>query len=284
MKRTRTIGLSFLAALSVTASFTATAQAKHVNTGPIKFTASANAPSFEPEGAGEVTCASGTAAGEITTAVGGHLTAVLTGCATEEKQCQSAGEPAGTIKIEELATELGYISAAKGEVGTLFKPAAGEFDTQFDCPGTPDIYIAVKESVIGRLEPVNVTGTSGELNLKGSLARQEVEKFQSGLKHTLLFEVSTEGQAGFEKGEFISFGGVQTVDWMTANSEQVETRGSRTKTYPDAAKVITTGAQPEYARCRKAKQGKWKNATCSEPAKFKGGKFTGKYELFPVPS
>lgn len=286
MKRTRTIGLAFIAALALAALFAAAAQAtKHVNNGPLKFTATSSAPSFEPEGAGEVTCTSGSAAGEITTAASGHMTAVLTGCSTEGQQCHSAGEPEGTIAIEELATVLGYINRTKGEVGTEFKPATGEFVAKFDCPGTPDIYIAIKEDVIGRLEPVNVVATTGALNLKGALARQEVEKFQGGPKRTLLFEVSTEGQAGFEKGEFIAFGGVQTVDWMTSNSEQEEVaRGSKIKRYPDAAKVITTGAQPEYARCRKAKQGKWKNTACTEKAAEKNGKFKGRYELFPVPS
>jgi hypothetical protein len=286
MKRIRSIGLTFIAALALASLFAASAQAtKHVNNGPLKFTATSSAPSFEPEGAGEVTCTSGTAAGEITTAVSGHMTAVLTGCATEGQQCHSAGQPEGTIATEELATELGYINRTNGEVGTEFKPASGEFFAKFDCPGTPDIYIALKEAVIGRLEPVNVVATSGALNLKGALARQEVEKFQGGAKHTLLFEVSTEGQAGFEKGEFISFGGVQTVDWMTSNSEQEEAaRGNKIKRFPDAAKVITTGTQPEYARCRKAKQGKWRDAACTVKAVEKNGKFKGRYELFPVPS
>jgi hypothetical protein len=214
----------------------------------------------------------------------GRLTAVLTGCATEGKQCHSAGKPEGAIAIEELATELGYIKRAKAEVGTHFSPATGEIYAAFDCPGTPDVYIAIKESVIGRLEPVNVVATTGGLDLKGSGARQEVEKFEGAAKNTLVFDVSTEGQAGFEKGEFISFGGVQNVHWMTTNSEQVEVKGNRTKTYPDEAKVITTGAQPEYARCRKAHAGKWKNPACTEKAAEKNGKAKGRYELFPVPS
>jgi hypothetical protein len=286
MRLCRTMGLCVIAAFALTALFAATAQAKHANTGPIKFTAvSTNTPNFEPEGAGEVTCASETAAGEITTAVSGHMTAVFVGCATEGKQCNSAGEPEGTIKTEELKTETGYINKAKGEVGTDFKAASGEFYAKFDCPGTPDIYIAVKESVIGRLEPPNVLATTSTWDLKGSLARQEVEKFgSSGSKDTLVFEVSTKGQAGWEIGEFVSFGGVENVDSITTYSEQEEHKGKKINKYPDAAEVITTGAQPEYVRCRRAKQAKWSNAVCTEKAIEKHGRFKGKYELIPVPS
>ncbi len=286
MKRIRMMRLCVIAAFALTALFAATAQAaKHENKGPIRFTAaSTNTPSFEPEGAGEVACVSETAAGEITTAVSGHLTAVLVGCATEGKQCNSAGEPAGTIETEELETETGYINKAKGEVGTDFKAASGEFYAKFDCPGTPDIYIALKESVIGRVESSNVLATTSTVDLKGSLARQEVERFEGGGKDSLVFEVSTKGQLGWEKGQFVSFGGVQNVDSTTTNLEQEERSGKKIKKFPDAAEIITTGAQPEYARCRKAKHAKWNNAACTARAGEKNGQFKGHFELFPVPS
>jgi hypothetical protein len=283
-KRIRTIGLCVIAAFALVALFAATAQAKHENKGPIKFTsASTSAPSFEMEGAEEVTCTSETAAGEITTATSGRLKPVFVGCATEGKQCQSAGQAEGTVVTEELATETGYINRANGEVGTDFKPAAGEFYAKLDCPGTPDIFIAIKESVIGSL-PANVIATSSESVLKGALARQEIERFESGPKDTLLFQVSTKGQAGWEKGEFVEFTGDENLTSVVTNSEQTEPRGKKIKAYPDPAEVITTGAKPEYARCRKAKASKWKNPACTEQANQKNGKFKGKYELFPVPS
>jgi hypothetical protein len=282
MKRIRTTGLCVIAAFALTALFAATAQAKHENKGPIKFTAvSTNTPSFEPEGAPATVCASETATGEITTAVSGHLTAVFAGCATEGKPCHSAGEAAGIIKTEELSSETGYINKAKGEVGTRFKPASGEFDAKFDCPGTPDYFFTVKESVIGRLEAPNVIATSGESDLKASpLERQEVEKFEGGLKRTPVYQYSSKG----EGGPLLTKPGALNVDWMTTNSEQEETKGTRIKKYPDAVEIITTGAQPEYVRCRKAKAAKFKNATCTEKALEKNGKFKGHYELIPVPS
>src|SRR6202007_1535884 len=96
-KRIRTIGLCVVVALALVALFASTAQAKHENKGPIKFTsASTSAPSVEAEGAEEVKCESETAAGEITSAVSGHETAVFVGCATEGKPCHSAGQVAGT--------------------------------------------------------------------------------------------------------------------------------------------------------------------------------------------
>jgi hypothetical protein len=286
IKRIRTLSLCAIAAFVLASLFAASAQAKHQNAGPVKFTAaSTNMPSFEPEGAGEVTCTSELASGEVTSAVSGHMTATFTGCATEEKPCSSAGQPEGTIKTEELKTEIGYISKAKGEVGTDYQPASGEFYAKFDCPGNPDIYIAIKESVIGRLEPANVMTTTSKTDLKGSMARQEVEKFGAfGPKDTLLFQVSTEGQAGWEKGEFVSFGGVENVDLTTINSEQEEPRGRKVKKYADPVKVSTTGPKPEYMRCRKAKEAKFKNAACTEKAAEKNGKFRGRYEAFAVPS
>jgi len=285
-KRIRTTGLWLIAILALTALFAASAQAtKHENKGPVKFTAaSTTAPVFEPEGAGEVTCSSETATGEITSAVSGHLTAVLSGCTTEGKQCHSASASEGTIDTEELATETGYINRANGEVGTDFKPASGEFLAKFDCPGTPDIYIAIKQSVIGRLEPANTMSTSSESLLNGALAKQEINRFEGGAPDTPLFEVSTAGQTGFEAGEFVEFGGFESVHLAATNIEQVVTKGKKTKRYPDSVKVTTTGAQPEYARCRKAKGAKWKNAACTEKAVEKAGRFTGHYELFPVPS
>jgi hypothetical protein len=198
--------------------------------------------------------------------------------------CNSAGQPAGTIQTEELATETGYINRAKGEAGTLFKPASAAVLAKFDCPGSPDIYIAVKESVIGRLEPANVLATTSAFNLKGAIARQEVERFEGGPKDTLIFQVSTTGQAGWEKGEFLASTGDQNAEWLATNAEQVETKGKKTKRYPDAAKVITTGARPQYARCRKAHAAKWKNSACTERAGEKNGKSSGHYELFLVPS
>jgi hypothetical protein len=285
-KRIRTIGLCVLAALALTGLLASTAQAKHQNTGPIKFTAASTAaPSFEPEGAGEVACASETATGEITTAVSGHETDVFTGCATEGKQCSSAGQPAGTIKTEELATETGYINKAGGEAGTDFKAASGEFVAKFDCAGSlPDIYMALKESVIGRIEPTNVIATTRESSLKGSLARQEVERFEGAAKETLLFEVSTNGQVGFEKGEFVSFTGDENLHSIVTNTEQQEARGAKIKKYADPVKVIMTGARPEYARCRKAHSARWLDASCTQKSPEKNGKLKGRYELFAVPS
>jgi hypothetical protein len=285
-KRITRIAFIVVAALALAVGFGATAQAaKHQNKGPIKFTAASTAgASFESEGAGDVTCTAETAAGEITSAVSGHETQIFTGCATEGKQCQSEGQSAGTIKTEELATEIGYINRANGEVGTDFKAASGEFLMKFDCPGTPDIYIAMKESVVGRVEPANVIATTSESSLKGALAKQEVERFEGAAKDTPLFEVSTKGQVGFEKGEFVSFTGDENLHSIATNAEQEELKGAKIKKIPDATKVITTGAHPEYARCRKTHGGRWKNTACTEKATEKNGQFKGRYELFPVPS
>jgi hypothetical protein len=293
LKRIRAMGLCVIAALALTGSLAASAQAaRHANTGPVKFTASSmNAPNFEPtlepEGAGIVRCASETAVGEITTAFGGPLTSVFTGCTTETtpvKPCTSEGEPTGTIKTEELDAEIGFINRENREVGTDFKPASGEFLVKFDCPGKPDIYFALKRSVIGRLEAPSGVTTTATYKFKGSLARQEVEAFEGALKDTLLFQISTKGKTGWEKGEIVEFGGDLNLESILTTSPQQERRGRRIKSYPDAVKVVSSGGRPEFVRCRKAAQAKWKNTTCTEKAFKKNGKFLGHYEFIPVPS
>jgi hypothetical protein len=292
LKRIRTISLWVIAALALTGSLAASAQARHVNRGPIKFTASSmNAPNFEPtlepEGAGIVTCASETAAGEITTSVGGPLTAVFTGCGSESKPCTSEGEPAGTIKTEALDSEIGFINRATGEVGTDFKPASGEFLVKFDCSGKPDIYFAIKQSVIGRLEAPSGMTTTSTFKFKGSLARQEVEEFEGAPKDTMLFQISTRGKKGWEEKLFVEFGGALNLESIMTTSPQQEPRGkngTKIKNFPDGLEVVANGGRPEYARCRKAKLAKWRNAACTEHAVAKRGVFHGHFELFPVPS
>jgi hypothetical protein len=290
LKRIRTISTMLIAALALTGSLAASAQARHVNTGPIKYTASSmNTPNFEPtlepEGAGIVTCASETAVGEITTSVGGPLTAIFTGCGSETKPCTSEGEPTGTIKTEELDSEIGFINRANGEVGTDFKPASGEFLVKFDCPGKPDIYFAIKQSVIGRLEAPSGMTTTSTFKFKGSLARQEIEAFEGAPKDTMLFQVSTRGKKGWEEKLFVEFGGDLNLESiMTTTPQQAPTVGGKLKSYPDGVEVVATGGRPEFARCRKARLAKWRNAACTEHAVEKRGKFHGHFELFPVPS
>jgi hypothetical protein len=290
IKRIRTMGLLVIAALALAGSLAASAQARHIDTGPIKYTASSmNAPNFEPtlepEGAGIVKCASESAAGEITSSVGGPLTAVFTGCVSETKTCTSEGEPAGTIKTEELESELGFINRAKGEVGTDFKPASGEYLVKFDCPGKPDIFFAIKQSVIGRLEAPGGVTTTATFKFKGSLARQEVEAFEGAPKDTMLYQVSTRGKKGWEEKLFVEFGGDLNLESiMTTSPQEAPTVGGKMKSYPDGVEVVATGGRPEYARCRKARLGKYRDAACTQHAVEKRGKFHGHFELFPVPS
>ena len=292
IKRIRTLGLWVIAALALTGSLAASAQAaRHVNKGPVKFTSSSmNAPNFEPtlepEGAGIVKCASETGAGEITTSFGGPLTAIFTGCTTETKTCTSEGQPAGTIKTEELDSELGFINRANREVGTDFKPASGEYLVKFDCPGKPDIYFAIKQSVIGRLEAPSGMTTTATFKFKGFLARQEIEEFEGGPKDTMLFQVSTRGKKGWEEKLFVEFGGDLNLESiMTTSPQQAPTVGGKLKSYPDALEVISpTGGRPEFARCRKANLAKYRDSACTQHAVEKRGHFHGHFELFPVPS
>jgi hypothetical protein len=277
MKRIRIVGLCLVAAFALSAIVATSAMAaKHENKGPIKYKSSSGIAFLEIEGGGKVECKTSTAAGEITSATAGTVTATFVGCETLEKKCASAGQTAGTIVTNLLATSTGYVNKAKAEVGTDFKPASGEVLAEFTCKGAapPTVVNRVKGSVIGRLAPPNEMSTTSKSDLKNSGGKQEVEKFEGGPKDTLIAEISVEG------GPFSKAGGIQNVDSVVENTPQEVKKGKKTEKFADFAEVKTGGASPEYGRCRASKKGKYKDGNCTEKV---SGKTKGKFEFNPVP-
>jgi hypothetical protein len=278
MKRIRIVGLCLVAAFALSAIVASSAlAAKHVNTGPIKYKSASGIAFLELEGAGKVECKTSTAVGEITTATSGTVTATFVGCETLGKKCTSKAAAEGTIITKLLATSTGYVNKPKAEVGTDFKPAAGIYLAEFECPGSPDIFNKVKGSVIGRLAPANEMSVKSKSDLKNSGGKQEVEKFEGGEKDTLISEVSSTG----EGGPFSSLPGIQNVDSEVENQPQEVKKGKKTEKFADPAEVKTGGTSPEYGRCRAKPKGKFLDGNCQNKIT---GKQKGKFEFFPVPS
>jgi len=278
MKRISMMGLSLVAAFALSALVAGGAlAAKHVNSGPLKYKSTSGIAFLEVEGGGKIECKVSTGTGEYTTSTSGTVTATFEGCETLGKKCTSAGSPSGTIVTKLLATEVGYVNKTKGEVGSDFKPASGEFNAEFACPGSPALSIRVKGSVIGKVEPPNVSSTESKSTLKNSGGKQEIEKFEGGSKDTLVSETSVEG------GPFAAANGIQNVTSQVVNSEQEAKKGKKTLKFADPSEIKTGGATPVVGRCRPSKKkGKFTESNCQteEPA----GDPDGLWEFFPVPS
>jgi hypothetical protein len=277
MKRISMMGLSLVAAFALSALVAGGAlAAKHVNSGPLKYKSTSGIAFLEVEGGGKIECKVSNATGEYTTSTSGTVTATFESCETIGKKCTSAGQASGTIVTKLLATEIGYTSG-KTAVGSDFKPASGEFNAEFACPGSPALSIRVKGSVIGKLEPPNVSSTESKSTLKNSGGKQEIEKFEGGAKDTLVSETSVEG------GPFAAAGGIQNVTSSVVNTEQEAKKGKKVLKFADPSEVKTGGATPVLGRCRPSKKkGKFTEANCltEEPV----GDPDGNWEFFPVPS
>jgi hypothetical protein len=154
-------GLCLLMAmvLSGTVAAPASALPEFVGPFPKPFTSGAKTSSLGVGAAGEtLKCSSGSMTGEITGPSSGTATVKLNGC-------KGFGVPGGTAKCSNAGSEevltpalsatLGYIVAAKKQVGLDLAPSSGTFVT-FVCVNPAGTLLAeVFGSVIGKITPVN---------------------------------------------------------------------------------------------------------------------------------
>jgi hypothetical protein len=276
MKRVAILGFALVAILALSAG--SAAASKIVVTGHAPFTASSGLSKLSStEVLPEIECKSSEAEGQLTSATHGEVTVTFKECATEAKKCGNVSP--GTIKTKLLETTLGWINKAKGEAGVDFIGKAGGETTkgaeaEFECEG---LAVAVKGSVIGRSTPNNTMATEGKVTLVGKGGNQEVEKFEGGVKDTLLTEAS------LAPGLTLNSAQNQTA---TETFSQVKAmKGSKEIMVPDPVELNTLNnpATPEQGRCYKTKGGKYKDANCSElPPEKKGKPGKGKYEFFPI--
>jgi alpha-tubulin suppressor-like RCC1 family protein len=161
---------------------------------------------LETVGKQTITCGGGTFEGEYTGAKTASVTFNLIGCENGKKQsCQSAPVIEGEIQSptpEEA--ELGFITGGeKTTVGLDLKPKSPSTNLwTFECGKPPETTVAgaIEGSAIGSVKRINVMSEEFTLTYKAKGGKQAPERFEGGLKDTLLI-TSTAGAGKGEKSE-----------------------------------------------------------------------------------
>jgi hypothetical protein len=137
------------------------------------------------KGSVTVSCAKSTDSGKFTgSKAAGDVVAIFSGCEVAGIKCSNTSK-AGEIKTNALDGEVGYINAAKKEVGADLKPESAAYLAEFECEESPfPLRLRVSGSVIGRVSPINTFTKSATFTFRESGGKQEVEKFESGLPDT----------------------------------------------------------------------------------------------------
>lgn len=140
-----------------------------------------------PAAGGGVSCLGASFSGEFTgPKSGSDIVATFTKCVLFGKECNSAGQAAGTIVTDPLIAGAGYL-AGKGtgtpKVGADLSPETGVKLAQFSCVNSDAAQgqdaIAVTGSVIGEVSPPNAFTNTATFTFKqGSVGRNEWAKFQ----------------------------------------------------------------------------------------------------------
>jgi hypothetical protein len=274
MKRIAIMGLALVAVFAIaTASATA---AKTVIKGPAPFTASSGLSKLSTEGLPEIECKTSTASGSLTSATKGEVTVTFHECATEGKKCGNVSP--GNIQTKLLETTVGWINKGTGAAGVDFIGKVGGqagkgAEAEFECEG---LSVAVKGSAIGKSTPTNTMATEGKVTLVGSNGKQEIEKFEGGLKDTLITEVN------LLPGSELPSAQNQTATETFTELEVPKGKKMIKVADPVQLNTVNNPATPEQGRCQKAKHAKYKDSNCSEKAEVKNGVPKGKFEFVPI--
>jgi hypothetical protein len=174
--------------------------------GKPKFTVEIGEVEIETVGKANVSCGSSELTGQWTGGKTASVNLRFQGCVNVNtaKSCQS--NPAQksqittsqTVEGEEIPTpiegELGFIKNVKSPwVGLDLKPKEGSSNVlSFSCGGAvgpppePPENWTIEGSVIGRIRPLEVMGTAMKMNYTAVKGIQSPEKFDEGVKDTLL--------------------------------------------------------------------------------------------------
>jgi hypothetical protein len=155
-----------------------------------------------------VSCAPGTLSGEWTGPKGAAVNLSFKGCtqSASHKPCQSSTSSAGEISTTQaLEGELGYIKGGlRPKVGLDLKPKApAPALLTFTCGGPPgelgtgELW-SVEGSVIGEVKSLNRMKLTEKLLFRARGAKQVPERFEAGLKDTLL---ATRSEGASQKAE-----------------------------------------------------------------------------------
>jgi hypothetical protein len=154
MKRLRSVAFCSVAVVAMSAVVAASASAALPEFGgpfPKPFKSKGGTAVIETAGI-KLTCTALTDVGEVLGAKTGEVTVRLTGCSGDTFPCTSPGAAQGEMVTSELTTTLGYINAAKREVGIALAAVSPTPFDEFECAG---FKIVVEGSVIGKLTPIN---------------------------------------------------------------------------------------------------------------------------------
>ncbi len=154
---------------------------------PKAFSGTGGPGNLDVVGLGEITCTASSLSGTLTSpTTGAGIKVKFTGCEVDGEKCKSSGAATGEIVTNALDGEVGYIDAAKTEVGIDSKGESSPYEAEFSC-GIEDL--VVKGSVIGLVSPVNTLTTTGEFTFERLGTTQLITKFEGGLPDTLVTEV-----------------------------------------------------------------------------------------------
>jgi hypothetical protein len=195
MRKTKMLGISFVAvvALSAIAAASASAALPEFVTAsfPITFTSVsslAGSPSLEPTLHGplgvSVVCKMGSVKGEVSTAKAVvKVEVVYTECKDGSTTCTTSGQAAGTVITKAASGTVGYISKENKTAGIEFKPGSGAF-AEFSCG---ILSVKIEGCVIGEAKPTNKSQLTGELLFEENAGKtgQLVTKLEGGSECTL---------------------------------------------------------------------------------------------------
>jgi len=278
MKRLSVLGLCLVAGLAFSALVASSAMATKAEHGVLKLLSSGGSSHLGTPKA-TITSTSNSGTSTITSGTAGTAFSSFHNVEIETTglKCTSAGQPTGVVETKELAEETGWISKAKNEAGVDFKPASGSFLAEFSCEG--GISAKVRNSVIGKVTPVNTAGLSTELNLvaDGTGKRNSPHEFEGGASDTLESELSSAPGLFSES--------VQVQEHVTVTNRGNESvcklkKGVEKCKIPPSAELntISNPARPEFGRCDKKGAGvKYSDPNCTVVAE------KGKYGFVPVP-
>jgi hypothetical protein len=160
-----------------------------------------------------LTCTGDTSKGEITGAKTiARVTVTFTGCTAKEGEktgcsIKTAGQPAGTMKLNSLRGTLGTVAKAEAvsEVGESLEPegTGGFWTAEAECLSEFKTF-QVAGSVIGEVKPINVMQTTGELifEVEPPKSPKQKIKFIEGVKDIMML---FGGAMGFESKDVITF-------------------------------------------------------------------------------
>jgi len=281
MKRVTLLGC-FIAALALSSVFAGAAQAKKVETGPMRLRSLGGASHLgSSQGTIESTSNKGHGLYENETSGTADSAFFNVEATALHAKCQSGAEP-GTVRTKKLVERNVWINKAGGEAGVVFEAGEPPFLAEFECGG---IGVKVEGSVIGRISPLNTMAGNSKLNLEGSGFHNEpaTDETDGATKHVLESEFSVAPGTKFESIQAqpnvevkVLKKGAPCKKEETAKEKCKEGKGEI-----NGSGLTNVAKLPALGRCGVAKKslGNYTNESCTVKA---GTEHTGGFEWTPA--